>query len=154
MQLAPIAFQTLANAVLVLHVCVVLFVVAGLVLTLLGGALRWQWVRNFWFRAAHLAAIVYVALQAWFDIVCPLTTLEQWLRSKAGQQAYEGDFIGFWLGKLLFYQAPPWIFITAYSLFGFLVAWTWIAVRPASPFRAPSSVGRLPLFAKWFHRHH
>lgn len=134
MQLDPIHFQALADAVLVLHVGVVLFVVAGLALTLLGGAMRWRWVRNFWFRAAHLAAIAYVALQAWFDVVCPLTTLEQWLRIHAGQAAYEGDFIGYWLGRLLFYQAPPWVFIAAYSLFGLLVAWSWFAVRPSPRF--------------------
>lgn len=133
MQFDSRTYRALADAVLVLHVGVVLFVVAGLVLTLVGGARHWQWVRNFWFRAAHLAAIAYVALQSWFDIVCPLTTLEQWLRIQAGQAAYEGDFIGYWLGKLLFYQAPPWVFIAVYSLFGLLVAWSWFAVRPWTP---------------------
>lgn len=130
MQFDSGTYRGLANAVLTLHVGVVLFVVAGLILTLVGGALRWRWVRNFWFRAAHLAAIAYVALQSWFDIVCPLTTLEQWLRMQAGQVAYEGDFIGYWLGKLLFYQGPPWVFIAAYSMFGLLVVWSWFAVRP------------------------
>ena len=134
MQLDSGTYRGLADAVLVLHVGVVLFVVAGLALTLVGGALRWRWVRNFWFRAAHLAAIAYVAMQSWFDIVCPLTTLEQWLRTQAGQVAYEGDFIGYWLGKLLFYQAPPWVFIVVYSLFGLLVALSWFAVRPSTPF--------------------
>lgn len=137
------AYRLLANAVLVLHVGVVLFVVAGLILTLVGGALRWRWVRNFWFRAAHLAAIAYVALQSWFDIVCPLTTLEQWLRTQAGQVAYEGDFIGYWLGRLLFYQAPPWVFITTYSMFGLLVVWSWFAVRPFPPFRRDEPQGRV-----------
>lgn len=127
-------YRGLADAVLVLHVGVVIFVVAGLVLTLVGGALRWRCVRNFWFRSAHLGAIAYVALQSWFDIVCPLTTLEYWLRIQAGQVAYEGDFIGHWLSKLLFYQAPPWVFITAYTLFGLLVAGSWFAVRPFPPF--------------------
>jgi hypothetical protein len=137
MQFDPGTYRALADAVLVLHVGVVLFVVAGLLLTLAGGALRWRWVHNFWFRAAHLAAIAYVALQAWFDIVCPLTTLEQWLRGKAGQVAFEGDFIGYWFGKLLFYQAPPWVFIAAYTLFGLAVAWSWFVVRPSPPFGRP-----------------
>lgn len=124
-------YRMLADAVLVLHAGVVAFIAAGLALILAGGVLRWQWVRNFWFRAAHLAAIAYVALQAWFDIVCPLTALEQWLRTRAGQAAYGGDFIGYWLGRLLFYQAPPWVFIAAYSLFGVLVGWSWFAVKPS-----------------------
>lgn len=61
----------LANAVLILHVGIVLFIV-----TLAGGICNWPWVRNFWFRALHLAGIGYVAMEAWLGIVCPLTTLE------------------------------------------------------------------------------
>lgn len=127
---SPGFYRLLADAVLVLHAGVVLFVVGGLCLILIGGASRWLWVRNFWFRALHLAAIAYVALQSWLDIVCPLTTLEQWLRRRAGQVAYEGDFIAHWLAKLMFYQAPPWIFVVAYSAFGLLVLLSWIAVPP------------------------
>jgi hypothetical protein len=126
-------YRMLADAVLVLHAGVVLFVVTGLVLVPAGGALRWRWVRNFWLRAAHLAAIAYVALQAWFDIVCPLTTLEQSLRTRAGQISFEGDFVAYWLGRLLFYQAPSWVFIAAYSLLALLVVGSWLAVRPRPP---------------------
>jgi hypothetical protein len=61
MRLDSGTYRGLADAVLVLHAGVVLFVVAGLALTLVGGALRWRWVRNFWFRAAHLAAINDIA---------------------------------------------------------------------------------------------
>lgn len=128
---SPVWYRALADGVLVLHVGVVLFVIGGLLLTLIGGRLGWRWVRNLAFRAAHLAAIAYVALQSWFGIMCPLTTLEQWLRARAGQVSYEGDFIAFWLGRLLFYEAPPWVFIAAYSGFGLLVALSWWLVPPA-----------------------
>jgi len=47
----------LADVVLVVHFAFVLFVVGGLALIWIGGAAGWQWVRGFWFRAAHLAAI-------------------------------------------------------------------------------------------------
>lgn len=124
-------YQLLADAVLALHAGVVLFVVGGLCLVLLGGARRWRWVRNFWFRVLHLAAIAYVALQSWFGIVCPLTTLEQWLRGRTGQAAYEGDFIAHWLGKLLFFRAEPWVFVVVYSIFALLVAASWLLVRPS-----------------------
>jgi hypothetical protein len=126
----------LADGVLVLHTGLVLFVVAGLFLILLGGARRWQWVRHFRFRLLHLAAIVIVMLESWLDIVCPLTSFELWLRTRAGQSAYQGDFIAHWLGKLLFYEAPPWIFIVIYSAFALLVIVSWVIVRPrrvASP---------------------
>lgn len=136
--MSPQSYQLLANAVLVAHAGVVLFIVAGLVLVLMGGHLRWRWVRNFWFRVLHLAAIVYVVAESWLGIICPLTDLEQWLRERAGQPVHDGDFIAFWLGKLLFYQAEPWVFIAAYSAFALLVIYGWIAVRPdqRSPIRS------------------
>ena len=120
---------------LILHVGIVLFIIGGLVLTLAGGMRKWRWVRNFWFRALHLAGIGYIALEAWLGIVCPLTTLEQWLRRQAGQAAYGGDFVAHWLRKFMFYEAQPWVFVLAYSSFGLLVLLSWFAFSPAYPWR-------------------
>ena len=127
----PHSYQLLANGVLAVHAGIVFFIVAGLVLILAGGRYRWRWVRNFWFRVVHLSAIVYVVAESWLGIVCPLTDLEQRLRERAGQPVHEGDFIAFWLNKLLFYQAEPWVFIAAYSAFASLVICSWVMVRPA-----------------------
>lgn len=135
-------YQLLANAVLVLHTCIVVFVVGGLLAVLAGAPLQWRWTRNLWLRAAHLGAIVFVAFESWAGIVCPLTTLERWLRTQAGQVAYEGDFIAYWLTKFMFFTAPPWAFIVAYSVFGALVLATWIWLppqrRPRRLFRSAS----------------
>ncbi|WP_426101597.1 DUF2784 domain-containing protein [Massilia sp. TSP1-1-2] len=128
-------YGVLANTVLILHVGIVLFIIGGLVLTLAGGMRKWRWVRNFWFRALHLAGIGYIALEAWLGIVCPLTTLEQWLRRQAGQAAYGGDFVAHWLRKFMFYEAQPWVFVLAYSSFGLLVLLSWFAFSPAYPWR-------------------
>ena len=114
-----------ANLVLVLHVCVAIFVIAGLALILVGNLARWQWVNQFWFRMAHLVAIAVIVAEAWFGIACPLTLLEMWLRSEAGGLTYAGGFIEHWLSSLLYYQAPPWVFMLAYSCFGFLVVASW-----------------------------
>ena len=127
---SPFIYRALADAVLVAHVSVVLFIVGGLVLILAGARLNWAWVRGIRFRAIHLAAIGYVVVTTWFGIDCGLTTLEQSLRLKAGQTTFEGDFIAHWLSLVLFYEAPPWAFITVYTAFGLLVLWSWIAVRP------------------------
>ncbi len=126
-----LSYRLLADAVLVAHFGVVLFIVAGLVMILLGGYLGWSWVRNFWFRVLHIGAIICVAAEAWLGIACPLTDLEQSLRERAGQPGHAGDFIAFWLGKLLFYQAAPWVFIAAYSAFALLVIYSWVIVRPS-----------------------
>ena len=126
----PSLYRLLADAVLVLHAGVVLFIVGGLVLVLAGAGLHWEWVRNMRFRLLHLAAIAYVVLTTWFGIDCALTTLEQDLRLRAGQPVTGEDFIAHWLGRILFYHAPPWVFVSAYSAFGLLVLWSWFAVRP------------------------
>jgi hypothetical protein len=132
-------YQFLANVVLISHVGIVLFIIGGLLLTLLGAALGWKWVKNFWFRALHLVGIAYIAMEAWLGIVCPLTTLELWLREQAGQTVYEGDFIAHWMRQIMFYEAPPWVFIAAYSGFGALVVASWFLVRPTFPGRGAAS---------------
>ena len=131
-------YSLLADLVLITHVSFVLFVIIGLVLILVGGGLGWSWVRNPWFRAFHLGSIGLVVIQAWLGIICPLTILEMHLREKAGDVTYEGSFVAYWLHKLLFYQAPPWVFIVCYTVFGFAVAASWWKVRPR-PFRAKAS---------------
>lgn len=124
-------YQLLANCVLAAHLGLVVFIVGGVALILLGGRYNWPWVRNFWFRVGHLAAISYVVAESWVGIMCPLTTLEQWLRTRAGEAGYADDFIAHWLGSVLFYTAPPWVFTAAYSAFAVLIALSWIAVRPS-----------------------
>jgi energy-converting hydrogenase Eha subunit A len=120
----------LADAVLALHLTFVAFVVLGLVAILLGKPLRWSWVRNVWFRVAHLVAIAVVVGQAWFGIVCPLTKVEMALRARAGDAVYSGTFVSHWLEELLYYDAPAWVFVTGYTVFGLLVAASWLWVPP------------------------
>jgi hypothetical protein len=129
----PASFYLLAaDAILLLHVLFVLFVVLGLLLVFAGRLAGWAWVRNRAFRIAHLVAIGIVVLQSWFGVICPLTTLEMWLRSRAGDATYAGSFIAHWLDTLLYYQAPAWVFAICYTAFGGLVVASWYWVRPRS----------------------
>lgn len=122
---AGLPYRLLADVVLTLHVCIVAFVVGGLPVTIAGNVLGWRWVNTLGFRLAHLAAIVIVAAQAWLGATCPLTSLEIWLRARALGPTYDGSFLEHWLQRLLYYDAPSWVFTLAYSLFGLLVAATW-----------------------------
>jgi hypothetical protein len=120
-------YRLTADVVVLTHLSYVLFVVVGQLLVLVGWARRWEWVRNRGFRGAHLMAILVVVLESWIGITCPLTTLEQWLRTRGGQAAYQGDFVGNLAHDLLFVDWPPWVFTVVYSLFGLLVVMTlWI----------------------------
>ena len=129
------AYLLAADAVLLVHALFVAFVVFGLVLILAGGVLRWGWVRNPWFRVAHLSAIGVVVVQSWLSVICPLTNLEMAFRSRAGDAVYPGSFIGYWLETLLYYDAPAWVFVVCYTAFGALVVTSWFWVRPR-PFRS------------------
>jgi hypothetical protein len=120
----------LADAILATHVGVVAFVVVGEALFLVGGWRGWRWVRNLPLRLAHLVLMLYIALQAWLGELCPLTIWEQDLRQLAGQPAYEASFIEYWLSRLLFFDAPWWVFVAAYTAFAALVAATWWWVPP------------------------
>jgi hypothetical protein len=126
-----------ADIVLVLHFSIVLFVVAGLVLVLAGNHLGWAWVNRLWFRLAHLAAIGVVVAEAWLGITCPLTTLEFWLRREAGAVFHQQGFIEYWVQRLLYYDAPAWVFISAYTGFGLLVLATWFVYPPDGGRRPP-----------------
>jgi hypothetical protein len=119
----------LADIVLIVHFLFVAFVVGGLVLIWTGAAAGWLWVRNFWFRTAHLAAIVFVAGEALVGIWCPLTVWEDALRGVHGEKS----FVARWIHRLLFYDFPGWMFTAAYVLFALVVAATWRLVRPESP---------------------
>jgi hypothetical protein len=118
-------YRLLADAVLLLHFGIVLFVVAGLAAIVIGGLRGWRVARSLSFRIAHLAAIAFVVVQAWLDAVCPLTTLELWLRARAGDRTYGGGFIEHWVQRVLFYQAPSWVFTLAYSAFALAVLAAW-----------------------------
>jgi hypothetical protein len=125
--------KLLADVVLLIHFGYVLFVVGGLVLIWLGRALRWRWVRNWWFRALHLAAIALVALEALAGVLCPLTWLEDALRPSA--QAGAG-FIQRWVQAILFWDYPTWVFTAVYLTFAAIVGVTWWLVAPR-PRRTP-----------------
>lgn len=85
-------YGLLADLVLFLHLAFVLFVV-------LGGLLVLRWPRIIWL---HLPAAVWGAAVEFAGWLCPLTPLETWLRTKAGGEGYQGDFIEHYLMPILY----------------------------------------------------
>ncbi|MFM8540211.1 MAG: DUF2784 domain-containing protein [Nitrospira sp.] len=118
----------LADLILVLHFVFVLFVVSGFPLIWIGAARDWLWVRNFWFRVAHLAASCFVAAESMIGMICPLTVWEDTLRS-AGRS--EASFIQRWVSRLLYYDLPESIFAVSYVGYALFVVATFWLVKPA-----------------------
>jgi hypothetical protein len=115
----------LADVLLVLHFVIAAFIVGGLLFVWIGAAFRWRWVRNRWFRFAHLAAIAFVAAEALLGIACPLTVWEDLLRGGVRPES----FVARWVYRALYYNAPEWVFTVAYSL--------WAAATVATLFLIP-----------------
>jgi hypothetical protein len=81
-----------ADAVLIVHLAFVAFVIAG-------GALVLVWPRLAWL---HVPAVFWGAVVEASGWICPLTPLENALRESAGETAYTGDFVQHYLVALLY----------------------------------------------------
>ena len=124
-------YLVLADLVLVVHAAYIAFVIVGLVLVWVGWMRGWQFVRNPWFRLAHLAAIGVVAAQALFGVICPLTIWEDQLRLLAGGEGrYAGSFIQHWLHRFIFFEVEGYLFTIAYVAFFLAVALSYWVIPP------------------------
>lgn len=126
----------LADAVRVLHFLFIFFVVGGLVFVVVGNLRSWSWVNNFWFRLAHVGAIGFVVLESWFDMPCPFTTLEAWLRAPEAGAAYSQGFIAYWLQRLFAYETPAWVFPVTDSGVAVLTLLAWWRYPPRASRKA------------------
>ncbi len=128
-------YRFLADSVVVLHFAYVAFVVGGTAAIVAGVARRWQWVRNFRFRAIHFLMIAVVAAESLGGILCPLTEWEDRLREKAGESTEPVSFVGRWIHKLLFVDLPPSVLSTCYCLFGLAVLLLLVVAPPRWPWK-------------------
>jgi hypothetical protein len=126
----------IADLIVSIHFGYVITVVGGLFVITLGGILRWRFIRNFWFRALHLAMILIVVFEAIFGISCPLTDWEYELRIAAGQKnAASESFVARLIQQIIFYDFPPIVFTISYCLFGIAVLMSWWLIPPFLPWK-------------------
>lgn len=100
----------IADLVLVLHFGIAAWIVLGLGALWFGGWRGWMWTRRPLFRALHASAIAVVATQSVLGIRCPLTVWEDALRGVHS----ESSFVQRWVGRLLYYDLPEFVFTTTY----------------------------------------
>jgi hypothetical protein len=97
-----VAALALAEAVVVVHMAFLVYMVLGGFLALRRFALIWP----------HIAVIVYSFYVTLTSFTCPATSLEKWLREMGGQAPYEGSFIAQYLRGTLYpaeYETAIWL---------------------------------------------
>jgi hypothetical protein len=87
-----VLYRAAADAVLLLHLAFVLFVVLGGFLVLRRPKLAWL----------HVPAALWGALIEFVGWICPLTPLEVALRQAAGSAGYSGDFLEHYLVAVMY----------------------------------------------------
>ncbi|PHN24958.1 DUF2784 domain-containing protein [Pseudomonas sp. ICMP 561] len=111
-----------ADAVLVVHLLFIVFVLFGGLLVL-----RWRWV-----MVLHIPAMLWGAVVEFFHLYCPLTPLENALRVRAGGEGYEAGFIEHYLVALIYPagltpQIQLWL--GAIVVVSNLAVYCWLVIR-------------------------
>lgn len=121
------AWRVLADVVVTAHY-------AYLVYLLIGGFLAWRWHKSI---VAHVVAAVWAVLIVVTKVPCPLTSLQNNLRERAGQQPLSASFVDTYVRGTFF---PTDRVGPAQALVGILVLMSWLgfvrAVRQG-PQRSP-----------------
>ncbi len=119
----------IADIVMLIHFAFIAFVVGGQSLIMIGYHRKWRRATNRVIRGIHVACVLYVAVQAWAGQWCPLTLLENRYRQIAGQETYRNSFIQDWVGRLIYYDAPQWVFTIIYTIFGAVALIYWFLLE-------------------------
>ncbi len=116
----------LATAILAIHLVIIAYNVAGLIVIPWGGIRGWSFVHNFWLRLVHLVALSIVALQALLGRACFLTLWQAQLSARAAGRA-PAPLIAHWIDGLVFWPIPLWVFTLIYvAVWIYVVALWWI----------------------------
>ncbi len=123
----------LAEAVLAVHLAIILFNLFGLVAVPLGALYDWPFVRVLWWRVLHVLLLAAVAAQAALGRACILTL---WQYDLAGAVAQPTPLIAGWIDRLVYWPLPLWVFAALYALvFAYALALFWlIPPRPSTMF--------------------
>ena len=119
-------YLLLADAVLLLHLAFIAFVVCGALAV-------WRWPRVAWLHLPALAWGVYAVIAG---AICPLTPLENALRSAGGAAAYAPSFIEHYLLPIVYPEAvqgvagrPLQVALGVAVVIVNVVLYAWLALR-------------------------
>lgn len=104
-------YRLLADFILIVHLCFILFAVFGGLLVL-----RY---RSVW--KLHLPALLWGFLVQYFVWICPLTNWENHFRALGGEAGYDGGFIEHYVSAIIYpgFISPQTHLLLAVLLVGF-----------------------------------
>ena len=85
-------YRILADIVVLIHLCFMVFSVLGGLLVL-----RWKW-----WACVHIPAVLWAALIEFRGWLCPLTPIENWLRQAGGAASYKAGFIEHYVVPIIY----------------------------------------------------
>ncbi len=118
-------YLVLADIVVLVHTSWTLFLIVG----------AYWGVRFKWVRIIHLLGLAYAAITIPFDLPCPLTTLELYLRARHGPHpGYPGHFIIHYTSQILHIRLPFYFIEICTFLLCFFIVWLYYG-KAALPLR-------------------
>lgn len=124
-------YRLLADSVLILHLLFIGFVIFGGLI-----ALRYAWV-----MLVHIPAACWGAFIELTGRVCPLTTLEVWLRHAAGDAGYADSFIEHYLLPIIYppgltrsiqFELAGFVILINVVIYGWLLYRRWVSRSKAT----------------------
>ena len=114
-----------ADLVLIIHFCIVFFIVFGLVALPIGYLRNYSWTRNFKFRVAHILLMGFITFETTLGITCPVTIIENTLR----EIEYQQSFVAHWVSRVIYWDFPTYFFMILY-LFCFIWSLVFWKIHP------------------------
>lgn len=85
-------YKLLTNLIVLIHLAFIIYVV-------LGGLLVLRWRKSIY---VHIPAAIWGAVVEYLSLICPLTPLENYFRSRAGTSTYGTGFIEQYITLLIY----------------------------------------------------
>ena len=124
-------YKVVADLIVVIHFAWILFMLLGFILTLCGFFYR-SFFDRWLFRTLHLCGIAYVGLLAALRQYCPLTILENTLRTRYNPElTYPGSFIVYYVEKLVYPEVNPLIILIPTAIIAVFTILVFIIKPPA-----------------------
>ena len=124
------AYAAGAIAILYAHFGIVAFNIFWLIAIPLGACRDWRFVRNIWWRSAHMASLAVVALQALDGRLCFLTILQDDFETRAGAALQAPSLLTRLVTNAIYWPLQLSTFVVIYCVGAAFAVASWWLVPP------------------------